>query len=363
MPAKKLLVAALITSLLSACGGGANTQALPGDGTFDDTVLAADANTGGDGIGGDPATDPYGSDPGAGTGTGTPPGGTGDGQIGDPTGNGFTLRGIVADQLGQPITGAKVSIGAQTTLTSASGEFEITGIMDSQVWVDVTKDGFESISRFNVAFTNDKPTADKEFKLAPSGSGTPGGNTDGTTGGGTTSGPGLSHEGTFGGPTWKSVSAMAVDGNKVYVLGTIDKKMWFDRTAVVVFDASSGEEISRIGDVIFSKVPKTATSIKVDDGEVIVSDGANRVTFDAAGEFVKKATGGGFDTAKAATDTERGIVYALKSGNKVVVDSKDFDGELRLEDVGNAKSIALDDEGHLLVLDDSQKTVHQFVFE
>ncbi len=364
MSAKKLLAAALITSLLSACGG-TPTQALPGDGTFEDNVLSADGSLGGDAIGGDPASDPYGAGSGTGTGigAGSDPAAPGaDGQIGDPTGEGFTLRGLVADQVGQPITGAKVSIGAQTTLTSATGEFEITGIMDSQVWVDVTKDGFESISRFNVAFTNDKPTADKEFKLAPAGSGSTGG-TDGTTGGDVASGHGLSHEGSFGGPTWKSISAMAVEGNKVYVLGTIDKKLWFDRAAIVVFDAGSGEEISRIGDVLFSKVPKTATSIKVDDGEVIVSDGANRVSFDAAGEFIKKASGGGFDTKKSATDSERGIVYSLKTGNKVLVDAKDFDGELRLEDVGNAKAIALDDEGHLLVLDDSQKTVHQFTFE
>ena len=362
MSAKKLLAAALIASLLSACGGNP-TQALPGDGSYDDTVLPADDyGYGADGIGGDPATggDPYGS--GTGT-TGTDPLGTGDGQIGDPTGQGFTLRGLVADQLGQPLAGAKVSIGAQTTLTSATGEFEITGIMDSQVWVDVSKSGFETISRFNVLFTNDKPTADKEFKLAPSGSGSTDGGTDGTTDGGSTSGPTLSHEGTFGGPTWKSVAGMAVDGNRVYVLGKIDKKLWFDRSAVVVFDASSGEEISRIGDVMFSKVPKAASSIKIEDGEVIVSDGSVRATFDASGSFVQKTSGGGFDAKKTAIDGERGITYALKSGNKVAVDSRDFDGELRLEDVGNAKAIGLDDDGNLLVLDDSQKAVHMFSFE
>ena len=363
MSAKKLLTAALLASLLTACGGGAGTQALPGDGTYDDTVIPADdAGYGADGIGGDPGTsDPYGAGSGTG-GTGAIGGGTGaDGQIGDPTGEGFVLRGLVADQLGQPLAGAKVSIGAQTTLTSATGEFEITGIMDSQVWVDVTKDGFEAITRFNVAFTADKPTADKEFKLAAGGTGSSdGGSTDG---GSTDGGPSLSHEGSFGGPSWKSVAAMAVDGNRVYVVGKIDKKFWFDRSAVVVFDAGSGEEISRIGDNLFSKVPKAASSIKVEDGEVIVSDGTNRATFDAAGEFVQSASGGGYDTRKTATDKERGITYTLKTGNKLAIDSKTFDGELRLEDVGNAKSIAVDDDGHILVLDDSQKTVHQFAFE
>lgn len=362
MSAKKLLAAALIASLLTACGGSPTTTALPGDGTYDDTVMPADDGYGATGIGGDPGTsDPYGSGTGTGSDIGTGTGTGADGQIGDPTGAGFTLRGLVADQVGQPIAGAKVSIGAQTTLTTASGEFEITGVMDSQVWVDVTKDGFESITRFNVAFTTDKPTADKEFKLAPAGSGAVDGNTGGDTGSST--GPSLSHDGSFGGPKWKSVSGMAVDGNRVYLLGKIDKTMWFDRTAVVVFDAGSGEEISRIGDTLFSKVPKAATSIKAEDGEVIVSDGTTRATFDAAGEFVQSASGGGFDTKKTATDRDRGIVYTLKTGNKVMVDSAAFDGELRLEDVGNARAIALDEEGHLLVLDDSQKTVHQFSFE
>lgn len=361
MSAKKLVAAALISSLLTACGGGAATQALPGDGAYDDTVLSADG-TGDAGIGGDPYTDPYG-DGGSvpPTGGATDPGTGADGQIGDPTGEGFTLRGLVADQLGQPLAGAKVSIGAQTTLTTASGEFEITGIMDSQVWVDVSKDGYESITRFNVAFTADKPTADKEFKLAAKGTGSSdGGTTDG--GASPVAEHALSHEGTFGGPAWKAVSAMAVDGNKVYVLGKIDKKLWFDRTAVVVFDAGSGEEISRIGDTLFSKVPKGATSLKIDDGEVIVSDGTTRASFDGAGEFIQKSSGGGFDTKKSATDSARGIVYSLKTGNKVLVDSPDWDGELRLEDVGNAKSIALDDDGNLLVLDDSQKTVHVFSY-
>lgn len=361
MSVKNLLIASLIASLLTACGGNpASQSAIPGDGTYDDAAATDPYRADGAAVGGDPYT---GGDTGVsatGAGGKTPPttGAGADGQIGNPVGSGFTLKGLVANLEGQPIAGAKVSIGAQTTLTNAKGEFEVAGIMDSQIWVDVTKDGFEAISRYNVTFTAEKPVADKEFKLAP---GTAAGGT--TTDGSAATGPKLSQTGSFGGPKWKSVSAMAVSGSKVYVLGTIDKTFWFDRAAIVVFDAGSGEEIARIGDKLFSKVPKAASSIKVDGGQVTVSDGSNRVTFDAAGAFVKSTTGGGYETQKVAIDADNGTTYTLKAGNKIVVDSKSFDGELKLADVGNAKSIGCDDEGHLLVLDDSAKTVHEFVLE
>ena len=144
MPAKKLLAAALIATLLSACGGNPSQSAVPGDGTYDDAMGAEDPYSS-SAIGGDPATGGGDSGlPGA-TGAAGATGATGatgaDGAIGNPDAAGFTLKGLVSDLEGKPLAGAKVSIGAQTTLTNEKGEFEITGIMDSQIWADVTKVG------------------------------------------------------------------------------------------------------------------------------------------------------------------------------------------------------------------------------
>ncbi|MEB3223740.1 MAG: carboxypeptidase-like regulatory domain-containing protein [Candidatus Sericytochromatia bacterium] len=353
MPAKKLVLATLIATLLAGCGATSNQQALPGDGTYSDVVLPADdygMTT--------PPEAPF--EPSA----NQPPVASAptsvDGQIGNPNAAGFTLRGLVTDLVGKPIPGAKVSIGAQTTLASATGAFTISGIMDTQVWVDVSADGYEPIVRFNVPFSADKATADKEFKLAPAASGGANGG-DGSTDAAPT-GPRLTHEGTFSGPAFQSVVAMVADGDRVYVLGKLDKALWFDRMAVVVFDAGSGEELSRVGDRLFSKVPKAATSLKVDDGQLVVADGKERVTFDASGAFVSRATGAGFPVVTEVKDAERGLTYTLKTGNKALVVGKDLDETLPLENVSRARALGLNADGELIVLDSGERVMHRFSF-
>jgi hypothetical protein len=359
MPAKKLVLATLIATLLAGCGGNANQPALPGDGTYSDVVLPADDF----GMSDVPAApfDPGLTDlPAVSAPAASAPAGV-DGQIGDPGAAGFTLRGLVTDLAGAPIPGAKVSIGAQTTLTSASGAFTFSGVMDTQVWVDVSADGYASITRFNVPFSAERATLDKEFKLAPAGAG------DGASGGGddgaAPAGPRLAHEGTFAGPAFQTVVAMAAEGDRVYVLGKIDKPLWFDRMAVVVFDAASGEELSRVGDRLFSKVPKGSTSLKLTDGRLVVSDGRDRVTFDASGAFVSRAAGAGFPLVTEVRDTDRAITYTLKAGNKVLVTGKNLEETLPLENVGRARALGLNADGELVVLDADERLVHKFTLE
>jgi hypothetical protein len=354
MPAKKLVLATLIATLLAGCGGNANQPALPGDGTYSDVVLPAD-DFGMSDVPALPADPGLAQPPVASAPVGV------DGQIGDANGAGFTLRGLVADMEGKPIPGAKVSIGAQTTLTAANGAFTISGIMDTQVWVDVTAEGYASISRINVPFSADRATVDKEFKLAPAGAsgGSNGGADDADD---VPAGPRLAHEGTFAGPAFQSVVAMVAEGDRVYVLGKLDKALWFDRMAVVVFDAASGEELSRVGDRFFSKVPKGATSLKVENGNLLIADGKERVTFDASGAYVSRAAGAGFPVVTEVQDADRALTYTLKAGNKVLVTGKKLEETLPLENVGRARALGLNADGDLIVLDGNERLVHRFSF-
>ncbi|MEB3197453.1 MAG: carboxypeptidase-like regulatory domain-containing protein [Candidatus Sericytochromatia bacterium] len=353
MLSKQSLAALLVSAVIAGCGGGAaNQAALPGDGTYDDTILPANDGTQDFAPGsalnpspsdpiGLPSTPPVASGAIPGTGTMTP----------QPNAQGFTLRGLVSDLEGRPLAKAKVSIGPQTTLTNAEGTFEFTGIMDSQIWVDVTADGFKAISRHNVVFSSEKPLADKEFKLSRE---TAGGT--GESG----SGPRLRHEGTFGGPAFKSVASLTVYGNRVYVLGVIDKKFWFDRAAVVVYNAATGDELSRIGDSVFSKMPKAASSLAIEAGQVVVADGTNRYTFNENGTFVKKAPGSSFALPERIKDESRDLRYTISAANKVKLEGDGLDVNLELENVNQARAIALGNQGNLLVLDGSSRTVHQF---
>ncbi|MEB3329512.1 MAG: carboxypeptidase-like regulatory domain-containing protein [Candidatus Sericytochromatia bacterium] len=358
MPAKKLVLATLVATLLAGCGGNANQPALPGDGTYSDVVLPAD-DFGASEFPELPTDVGLDQPPAASAPVASAPAGV-DGQIGDPGSAGFTLRGLVADLEGRPIAGAKVSIGAQTTLTTTAGAFTISGIMDTQVWVDVTAEGYVPMAQVNVPFSADRATVDKEFRLGLAGSsGSPEGGGDDAG----PAGPRLVHEGTFAGPAFLSVAAMAAEGDRVYVLGKLDKPLWFDRMAVVVFDAASGEEISRIGDRLFGRVSRTASSLKLDNGRLTVADGRERVTFDASGAYVSRASGTGFPALMEVEDADRALTYALKAGNKVLVTGKNLEETLPLAEVGRARALGLNADGELLVLDSSERLVHRFRFE
>lgn len=343
MSANKWILVTLITTLLTACGGNQNQAPLPGDGSYDSQLPPAPMSDEGYGIEGTGGIQGVLPSP-------IPSGGS--------QSTAFTLKGLVAGLDGKPIVGAKVSIGSQTTLTLDNGTFEITGITDSQIWVDVTKEGFDPISRYNIAFAADKSIADKDFKLAVASA-----STDGTPGTGSSATATFTHEASFSGTRFASVSAMVVEGDSVYVLGVIDKTFWFDRNAVVVFSASSGEETHRINNGLFSKFPKDCDTLAYENGQVSVSNGTTRYTFDADGAFVKKTNGSGFAAIREVSDADRKIAYSIKGSNKIAVKFDGKDGEHALGEVGNARAIGLDGSGKLLILDDSKKAIHQFSYK
>lgn len=346
MPAKKILAAALIGSLLAGCGGNNYQAPLPGDGTYDSGVLPADDY----GYGGDDyasgGTDGGYTDPG----TATP---------GAGVSQGFVLKGIVLDKAtNKPLARAKVSIGASTQLTAEDGTFEFPNISDTQVWVTVTMDGYAAIDQFNVGFTAEKPTADKEFLLAPSGS------TGGGTGTPSKPASGFSHVATFGAGKFKSVSAMATVDDVVYVLGVVDGFLWLNRNSVVAFDAASGQELVTFNKVgTLATLPKDADSLKVEDGTVLVSNGETSYVFRADGTFVEKTSGARYSPIREVTDEDRKITYAVKGSSKIDVT---IDGETTahgMSEVMTIKALGLDEDGGLLVLDGGNSTVHRFEFQ
>ncbi|MEB3283675.1 MAG: carboxypeptidase-like regulatory domain-containing protein [Candidatus Sericytochromatia bacterium] len=358
MSIQKVVLTTLMASLLAGCGGAANQVALPGDGTFgEDFGPAGDYAAGDDSL--FPADD-FGAVP-----TGdvapvlTPAASEGVGL--DPTasdtvtsGAGYVLRGVIQDPEGRPIAKAKVSIGSQTTLTNDVGEFVISGIMDTQVWVDVTADGFESISRYNIPFSAEKPLADKAFTL----------NIGESTGGNSpVSGPYLENEGTFGATRFKSVTAMAVANNQVYVLGKVSKFVMLERAVVVVYNATTGDEVSRFGDSVISRLPRSGTSLSVDGTNVVVADGRDRYTFDATGKFLRKAPGSAFEVADEVKDETNNLTYSLRSGTRVSVKGSGIDRVMDLDNVSSAKALGLTVRGTLLVLDSGAKVVHQFTLK
>jgi hypothetical protein len=350
MSAKKLLVATVITALLAGCGGNTTQAALP-DGTSSDTSMVT------------PADDSsYGADSGTPTDTGTGSD-TSAAPVSDATGTpsttpstkGFTLKGLVSDGNGKGVDGASVTIGSQTVLTDASGKYEITGINDTKVYVNITKTGYDAVNQFAVSFSDSQTSVTQDFKLVLKGS---------NSGSTTPSATGLKHEMTYATTKFKSVSAMVVADNQVYVLGLIDGLL-FDSTAVVTFGAADGSIANTFKKIGFLRsLPKDAAYLKVDDdGQLVVSNGETNYTFSLGGEFVKSASGARYSAITEVTDSDRSITYKLNGTTKVNITSKGTTTTYKLEDVGSAKAIGLDSDGHLLVLDSLAKTVQQFSFE
>jgi len=366
MSIQKFVITTLIASLLAGCGGAANQVTLPGDGTYGEDFGAAGDYAAGDnwsdlGTAGDvgtgqsplPSNDDLSNLPA--NGSATPA--DGGGSVADPTSPGYVLRGVVTDPSGRPLSKAKVSIGSQTTLTNDQGEFVISGIMDTQVWVDVSADGYESISRFNIPFSAEKPLADKAFTLNANGSDSSGG------GGSGSSGPYLDHEGTFGVTKFKSVTAMTVANNRVYVLGKVSRLLFQERAIVVVYNANTGDEVLRLGDSLLSRMPKSGTSLAVEGSNVVVADGRDRYTFDAGGKFVRKAAGAGFEVADEVKDETNKITYSLRSGTRVAVKGNGLDQVMELDNVTSAKALGVTARGSLLVLDSGANVVQQFTLK
>ncbi|MDB5097882.1 MAG: hypothetical protein JWM80_2303 [Cyanobacteria bacterium RYN_339] len=346
MAAKRVYSFAIAMFCLTACGTTPSTStALPGDGTV---PIAT------------PSTDMYatGVDPASLGSTSTT-----SGAALDPTATGtaatagYTLKGIVTDQLGAPLSGAKVSIGAQTTLSSAQGTFQIDKIMDSQIAVTVSLDGYQSVSNFTVNFSATSTVADKEFKLAASGN-TTGGNTSSPT----PSSAGFTLNATFSPKTFTSVSAMAVDGDTAYVLGVVDNLL-IDRNSVCEINARTGEEIATFSKTGFlSWLPKTADSLALANGQVNVSDGKTTWVFATTGSLVQKTTGVRKPNPTTVTDTARKIVYTLKGGTKCEARTASAVTTFDLPDAQSSKAIGLGSDGDVLVLDATRKAVMQYSF-
>lgn len=351
MSAKKLVLAALITSMLNACGGGATQAPLPADGEITTPAIEDEYSSGGDFSGADPyGSDAYGSEDPTGTDTVTVPE------------DGFVLKGIVVDQQTRhPIKGATVTIGSSTQLTGDDGTFEIKDIMDTQVWVNVTKDGFQAIKQENITFSEAKPTADKEFALAAS-SGSSDSEDDSEDSDEDEETARFKHLGTYGEGKFKSVSAMAVDGDTLYILGLVDKLL-LDSVAVVAYDLTSGSEIRSFRNVGFLKnLPKNASFLKVEDGEVSVSNGEDAWVFNGTGTFLRKAGGASYPAVKEVEDEDEDRTYKI-DGSKIEVEKSGPDYTLELDEAGSLKSLALGPDHTLVVLDGSNGVVHTYEFD
>lgn len=358
MAAKQLILVALSAAMLTACGGSPTTGVTPQAST-DPSVLSTDDSSL---IGGDPggALDTSASDAIDPTATPTPA----------SIGNGFVLKGLVTDAIGKPLQAAKISIGSQTTLSAADGTFEIDGIMDSQVQVAVTLDGYQPIPAYVINFSTDSPTADKEFQLADAGTA---GTTTGTTTGGTTTGgtttttpsstAGFTLQGTFTPEAFTSVSSMIVDGDITYVLGVV-KGLLLSYNTVVEMSSTNGAEIRKFNKTgLLTHIPKTATFISLSAGQVNVSDGASAYVFGTDGTLIKKVSGGASSNTTKVTDTTRSLTYKLVTGSRVeVTDSSNTTIAYQLPDATQALSIGLDSNGDLLVLDGVKAGVLQYTF-
>lgn len=337
MLAKKFLVLALATAMVAGCGTNNTASTLPGDGTYDQP--ADDYGTGDDSYA--PAPDASYAPIDDATDTATPA-------------LSYTLKGIVIEKdTRTPLAGAKITIGAQTMLTDAKGEFTISDIRDTQILVNVTADKHDPVANHKITFSDAKPTADLEFVLAKTAS----------TGNDSVADGKLSHELSFGEGKFKSVSAMSVDGDIVYVLGVVDGFLFFNRNSVVAFDAESGEELlsfNKIG--TFSRLPGDATSMKVENGDVMVSDGEFAWSFDNTGKLLSKTAGTRYSDIKEVTDDDNDVTYKVNGSGKIELTEGSTKTNEELDDVGTIRSIGLDSDNNLFVLDQTHKLIHKFSF-
>lgn len=345
MRVRSFILMAASVAILAGCGKGSNpSTVLPGDGTYTSNLPGM--------------VDPYASpSPGAGV-IPAMPDQTATDEV--PTA-GYTLMGIVADAKGQPLAGARISIGSQTVIADAQGAFSIVGIREGQVLVDVVKEGYRSITGHAVSFSPAKPTADKEFRLT-AGSSTPVVEPGATT---PADPAGFTWEATFSGKTFKSVSGMATDGRLVYLLGVVDGFLFFDRMSVVSIDPDSGDALGSFRKTGFlSSLPKACDTIVVEGNNVVVGDGATNFTFSPDGSLLNKSAGARPSPNGSPRDAARNLSYRLQSGNQVEVTSAQGTQSFPLgTEVASAKSIALDAAGKLLVLDVTKKAVHRLRFK
>lgn len=357
MSAKKLFVATVITALLTGCGGNNGTQAgLPVD-SGDTTYASNDGSSSAD-LSTDTSSTQDPANPTPADDTASPlPDATGTSPTTPTTGTtaGATLKGLVIDANGKPVVGASVTIGAQTVLTDANGNYAISGINDSKVFVNVTMTGYDPVNQVAVTLSGGSATVTQDFKLVLKG---------GTSNGGTTtpSASGLKHEMAFASTKFKSVAAMVVADNHAYVLGVINGLL-FDSTAVVSFDASNGEVTNTFKKIGFLRsLPKDASRLKVDGDNISVSNGTTHYNFSLSGNFLTSSSGGAYDLITSVTDSDRSITYKIHSATTVDVTYKGTTTNYKLDEVSNAKALGLDSDGHLLVLDSSALTVQQFSF-
>ena len=118
----------------------------------------------------------------------------------------FTLKGKVTDKdSGEAISGAVVSIGAASVITSSDGTYAISSIDDSKVYLEVSMSGYASVGGLEIAFSGTSGTLTKDVALT----------VDPTT----ADQPGFKAELTVGEGKFKEVSALAVGNGDVYVLG------------------------------------------------------------------------------------------------------------------------------------------------
>jgi hypothetical protein len=366
MVAKQVFPIALTFALLAGCGGGnAATPTTPvaSDGSAVSPVAPTDTSM----IGGDPGGAIMDT-----SATGATLGGSGlTASPATSLAKGFILKGLVTDSLGKPLAGAKISIGSQTQLSTTTGTFSINGIMDTQITVNVTMDGYQSVSNYNVTFTTDSPSADKEFKLAPNtatsgtGTGTTTGTTPDTTTGTTTTGAttGFSLVTTLTPAKFSSVSAMVVDGGVVYILG-IAKALIFSYNTVAELNTDSGEQIRSFNKTSFlTHIPKDATGLALVDGQVHVNNGTTTYVFGTDGTLVKKTAGGTVGTIRQITDTARKLTYKLTGGTKVEVTSPTGTTSYALPEASSAMAIGIDGKGDVLVLDGAKTAVLEYTFQ
>lgn len=361
MSAKRVLGAAVVSVLLTACGGTGTQATLPADGTYGSTPLtqatapgAAASDTS------YPITNASGTiDT---TASSTAPTASTTASATVPV-NGYTFAGIVTDQAtGKPLPNAMVSIGSATLLTQSDGSFSFTGILDPTITVDVTLAGYVPLTQQTVTLTG--TVVKKRIQMAPTlDAGTTNtGSASGTASTTVTPTASFRQDLTFS-ASFQSVSDLVVVDNKVYVLGVVDPTIGFDHGEVDVYDATSGQQLESFSKTgFFTHIPKSATLLSVTNGQVSVSDGTTSYAFDATGKFLQKGTDASTPPATTATDSTNNRTYTLKGGNQVDVKTADGDTLLTLPGVTNALSIGVSLNGTVLVLDGTSNTVLGFTY-
>jgi hypothetical protein len=269
--------------------------------------------------------------------------------------SGSVVQGRILDTAGKAIAGANISVSGQSTVSDDTGAYQLAGINQTEVWIAITKIGYQSLSNQKITFSSSQPSQVKDFtlKLLTETSSTPSPSPSSELT--------LKLENSLGSKKFRSVSAMIVSGSQVHVLGLMDGFLWMDQTGIITMGTNTGNEIVRFNKTgTFSRLSKTVDTLRFENNQVQASDGEFSFNFNTNGTFISKSSGARYAPVKEIKDDSRNITYRLKDSKTIEVVKGDNTYKYEPSALGSGKSIGLDDTGRLCILDDAQKLVHRY---